>query len=168
MSKNQIEKYSLCSSFVLIEEADVKQFNQPGLSVLQKGCLHYSYTVQQRAKCKLHCDSRVYHALSLLLSFSSSLPDTSLHLVFYTSHTQTFTNQASYCCEFHFLFNISKGKTPSSCLKMFHVSPSASSWFAVKLIYSHGASHCFQHGQFNVHSCGGQTRHSVSLSLNAA
>lgn len=122
----------------------------------RRGVFTTVITVQQRAKCKLHCDSRVYHALSLLLSFSSSLPETSLHLVFYTSHTQTFTNQASYCCDFHFFFNISKGKTPSNCQKMFHVSPSASSWFAVKLIYSYGASHCFQHGQFNVHWCGGK------------
>lgn len=123
---------------------------QRRVSSVRSDCLRvdcWDITVQQRAKCKLHYDSRDYHSLSLAL-FSSSLPESSLHLVFCTSHTQTFTHQASYGCDFTSCLTSAKVR-----LKMFHASPSVELIYSeVNLLCSHGKFSLFQHGQFNVHS----------------
>lgn len=70
---------------------------------ISSGNIVYLSALLQMTKGKVHTglDHTVDHALALH-SFSFSHPLLSLHLISYTSHTQTFTHLDSHCCDFYF------------------------------------------------------------------
>lgn len=133
---------------MFIEAAEFKQFHPPVSSFTKKGFSAFSsqtaVTSQSNRGQSASCTMTVhlYHALPLALFFSKSPP------CFYTSHTQTFTRQASYSCDFTSCLTSEKVR-----LKMFLTSPSAELIYSeVNLLYSHGKLPLVQHGQFSVHS----------------